>query len=119
MARLRSPRLSTRVALFFGLIGLLAGLGLTTATYSIARDSLLDQRVSAARSSAFDNALAVKNAFDQALLPSGGLDSKVISDSFLTLDVEPGGFSMLTRPYIPLFLPFPPSAFPPLLLASV
>ncbi|MDA0203608.1 MAG: HAMP domain-containing sensor histidine kinase [Actinobacteria bacterium] len=119
MARLRSPRLSTRVALFFGLIGLLAGLGLTTATYSIARDSLLDQRVSAARSSAFDNALAVKNAFDQALLPSGGLDSKVISDSFLTLDVEPGGFSMLTRPYIPLFLQFPASAFPTELLDSV
>ncbi|MEL0075218.1 MAG: hypothetical protein VW708_03740, partial [Ilumatobacter sp.] len=119
MALLRSPRLSTRVALFFGLIGLLAGLGLTTATYSIARDSLLDQRVSAARSSAFDNALAVKSAFDQALLPDGSLDREVISDSFLNLDMEPGGFSMLTEPYIPLYLQFPASAFPAELLESV
>ena len=119
MALLRSPRLSTRVALFFGLIGLLAGLGLTTATYSIARDSLLDQRVSAARSSAFDNALAVKSAFDQALLPDGRLDREVISDSFLNLDMEPGGFSMLTEPYIPLYLQFPASAFPAELLESV
>lgn len=119
MALLRSPRLSTRVALFFGLIGLLAGLGLTTATYSIARDSLLDQRISAARSSAFDNALAVKSAFDQALLPDGSLDREVISDSFLNLDMEPGGFSMLTEPYIPLYLQFPASAFPAELLESV
>ncbi len=111
MARLRSPRLSTRVALFFGLIGLLAGLGLTTATYSIARDSLLDQRISRPIVR-----LRQRPRRQERLRPGApplrGLDSKVISDSFLALDVEPGGFSMLTRPYIPLFLQFPASAFP-------
>lgn len=90
MLRLRSPRLSSRVALFFGLIGLLAGLGLTTATYSVARDSLLDQRISAARSSAFDHALAVRTAFEQ----------DGVSEGFLALDIESDGFAVLINPDI-------------------
>ena len=63
MFRLRSPRLTSRVAAFFGIIGLLAGLGLTTAAYSVARDSLVDQRVTTARSVAFDHALELRDAF--------------------------------------------------------
>ena len=65
MIRLRSPRLTSRVAAFFGIIGLLAGLGLTTAAYSVARDSLIDQRVTTARSSAFDHALELREAFER------------------------------------------------------
>lgn len=102
MPRLRSPRLSTRVALFFGLIGLLAGLGLTTATYSVARDSLLDQRISSARSLAFDHALTVRTAFEQG----------DVSEGFLGLDIEADGFAVLTNPDIAYLLQYPASAFP-------
>lgn len=109
MGLMRSPRLTTRVALFFGLIALLAGLGLTTATYSIARDSLLDQRESAARSDAFDRALALRDAFEQG----------TVSETFLNLDIEPGGFAVLTRPEIAYLVQYPASTFPDALRASV
>jgi signal transduction histidine kinase len=102
MPRLRSPRLSTRVALFFGLIGLLAGLGLTTATYSVARDSLLDQRISAAKSLAFDHALTVRTAFEQGN----------VSEGFLGLDIETDGFAVLTNPDIAYLIQYPASSFP-------
>ena len=109
MGPLRSPRLTTRVALFFGLIALLAGLGLTTATYSIARDSLLDQRESAARSDAFDRALALRDSFEQSN----------VSETFLNLDIEPGGFAVLTRPEIAYLVQYPVETFPEALRASV
>lgn len=102
MTWLRSPRLSTRVALFFGLIGLLAGLGLTTATYSVARDSLLNQRISAAKSIAFDHALTVRTSFEQGN----------VSEGFLGLDIETDGFAVLTNPDIAYLLQYPASAFP-------
>lgn len=111
---MRSPRLSTRVALFFGIIGLLAGLGLTTATYSIARDSLLDQRISTARSTAFDHALSVRNAFEVS-----GDDPGAVSEAFLGLGIEPGGFAVLTRPEIAYLVQYSETSFPLALRESV
>ena len=102
MAQWRSPRLTTRVALFFGLIGMIAGLGLTTATYSVARESLLDQRLAAARSTAFDHALEVRTGFDQ----------DAAAETFLGLDIEQGGFAVLTKPAISYLLQHPETSFP-------
>lgn len=102
MIRLRSPRLASRVAAFFGIIGLLAGLGLTTAAYSVARQSLLDQRIATSRATAFDHALELRDAFEQG----------TISETFQSLDIEEGGFAVLTRPALTFLLQFPETAFP-------
>ncbi|HEY3484452.1 MAG TPA: hypothetical protein VGK49_03665, partial [Ilumatobacteraceae bacterium] len=52
----RTPRLSTRVTLSFGIIAFIAGIALTVLAYVIARNSLVDQRSSAAQIQAFSNA---------------------------------------------------------------
>ncbi len=62
MTRRRSLRLSTRVTLFFTITVLLGGLGLTVTTFLFARNSLLDQRESAARVDAIDHAREVNLA---------------------------------------------------------
>lgn len=102
MIRLRSPRLASRVAAFFGIIGLLAGLGLTTAAYAVARQSLVDQRIATSRATAFDHALELRNAFEQG----------TVSETFQSLDIEPDGFAVLTRPALTFLLQFPETAFP-------
>lgn len=109
MIRLRSPRLATRVAAFFGIIGLLAGLGLTTAAYSVARASLVDQRMAGSRATAFDHALELRDAFERG----------TITETFQELDIEPGGFAVLTRPSLTFLLQFPVTAFPESLRAVV
>ena len=102
MIRLRSPRLTSRVAAFFGIIGLLAGLGLTTAAYSVARDSLIDQRVTTARSTAFDHALELREAFER----------NSVAQTFQQLDIGSDGFAVLTQPSLTSLLQYPASAFP-------
>lgn len=57
MVRRRSLRLSTRVTLFFGLVALLGGIGLTVATYLFARNSLIDQRIVTSQTTAIDHAV--------------------------------------------------------------
>ena len=48
----RALRLRARVTLFFALTALAASLGLAVVTYAVARNYLLDQRVSTAQSQA-------------------------------------------------------------------
>lgn len=109
MIRLRSPRLASRVAAFFGIIGLLAGLGLTTAAYSVARQSLVDQRITTSRSTAFDHALEIRNSFEQG----------TVTETFQSLDIEANGFAVLTQPALTYLLQFPETAFPESLRTAV
>ena len=89
VATTRSFRLSTRATIWFGVIALLAGLGLSALTYLIARNSLLDQRVSAARVQAFSNARDLQLSFG-----SPG----ELTTVFLNLPVETDGFAHLSEP---------------------
>ncbi len=59
MAPRRSLRLSTRVTLFFGVMALIGGIGLTFATFLFARNSLLDQRISSAKVTAIQHDVRV------------------------------------------------------------
>lgn len=87
--RRRGLRLSTRVTLWFGLIALLAGAGLTVMTYLIARNSLIEQRSTAARVQAFSNARDLQLAYAE---PSQ------LTEVVRRLPIEPGGFAALTEP---------------------
>lgn len=64
MADRRSLRLSTRVTLFFAITALLGGAALTVTTFLFARQSLLDQRETAAVDDARANARFVKNELE-------------------------------------------------------
>jgi signal transduction histidine kinase len=86
MARRRSLRLSTRVTLFFGAMALIGGMALAVATFLFARNSLLDQRVAAARQDTIDHALDLDSAYDA---------SADISDALIELDHEPEAFGVL------------------------
>lgn len=103
MADRRALRLSTRVTVSFGVIALLAGLGLTALTSIIARTSLLDQRTTAARIQAFSNARDVQLSIDQ-----GG----AIGTTFLSLPIETGGFAHLTQPRLNTRVGFGIERFP-------
>lgn len=87
--RRRGLRLSTRVTLSFGLIALLAGAGLTVMTYLIARNSLIEQRATAARVQAFSNARDVQLAY---------AEPAQLAEVVRRLPIEPGGFGALTEP---------------------
>ena len=87
MARRRSLRLSTRVTIFFGAMVLLGGIGLTMATFLFARNSLLDQQITNAKSDAIANATTVNELLD--LAPDD------IADNFLDVDTDPKGFAVL------------------------
>jgi signal transduction histidine kinase len=86
MARRRSLRLSTRVTLFFGAMALIGGMALAVATFLFARNSLLDQRVAAARQDTIDHALDLDSAYDA---------NADISDALIELDHEPEAFGVL------------------------
>jgi two-component system, OmpR family, sensor histidine kinase MtrB len=64
MADRRSLRLSTRVTLFFAITALLGGAALTVTTFLFARQSLLDQRETAAVDDARANARLLKNELE-------------------------------------------------------
>ncbi len=87
----------------FGVIALLAGLGLSALTYFIARSSLLDQRASAARVQAFSNARDLQLSLDE-----GG----AAGDTFLSLPIETGGFAHLTAPRLNTRLGYGIERFP-------
>jgi two-component system sensor histidine kinase MtrB len=94
VARDRSLRLRTRVTLFFALIALFAGLVLIGVTYGFARNSLLDERSTSAKQQAFDNAAAVAEQLDAALVDP---DADSIGNYFENdLRTEPGGFAVLS-----------------------
>lgn len=87
MARRRSLRLSTRVTIFFGAMVLLGGIGLTVATFFFARNSLLEQQITTAKSDAIANATRVNELLD--LAPDD------IALNFLDIDTDPQGFAVL------------------------
>lgn len=85
MAR-RSPRLRTRVTLFFGVLALVGGLGLTVATYVFARNSLLSERQISATSRSIGHASEVHEAYSNP-----GTIDRVLVD----LDIEPDGYAVV------------------------
>lgn len=94
MARRRSLRLSTRVALFFGAMALVGGIGLAVATFLFARNSLLDQQISDAKSKTIANASEIKNALDDPDLDI----TRVVQE----LQHDTSGFGvLLTSPTFP------------------
>ena len=109
MASDRSLRLRTRVTLFFALIALFAGLVLIGVTYGFARNNLLEERTSSAKQQAFDNAAAVADQLDAALIdPEVGIGNYFEN----VLRTEPGGFALLTSPQAQTDLTHPLSDFP-------
>ena len=93
MARRRSLRLSTRVTLFFGLVALLGGIGLTVATYLFARNSLIDQRIVTSQTTAIDHAVYLNEVLGEK--PDGERLSRAVID----LDTDVDGFAvLLTEP---------------------
>jgi signal transduction histidine kinase len=80
-------RLRTRVTVFFSLATLLASLSLAVVTYAVARNYLIDQRTSVAKSQAFGDARAVRD--ELRANPSR------IGDFVLQLRTEGGGFAIL------------------------
>ena len=113
MAR-RSLRLTTRVTLFFGVIALLGGILLTVATFLFARNSLVNQRATNAKSE------AIRHATEVADVLSAG-DSDLLESTMRNLDVESDAYAIvLTEPR-----PWPTrtarsvDAFPPLLIDAV
>jgi signal transduction histidine kinase len=105
----RSPRLSTRVTLSFGIIALFAGIALTALTYVIARNSLVDQRASTAQLQAFGNADTMQQALG---------DPAEISRTFDRLPIESDGFAVLTDPRLGR-IGFGEESFPDELRAAV
>jgi len=103
VAGTRSFRLSTRATIWFGVIALFAGLGLTALTYLITRNSLLDQRVSAAKVQAFSNARDIQLSID---------NPQEVAGTFLGLPVEPGGFAHLSEPRLNTRVGFGVDRFP-------
>ncbi len=93
MVRRRSLRLSTRVTLFFGLVALLGGIGLTVATYLFARNSLIDQRIVTSQTTAIDHAVYLNEVLGEK--PDGERLSRAVID----LDTDVDGFAvLLTEP---------------------
>jgi signal transduction histidine kinase len=98
------------------LIALFAGLVLIGVTYGFARNSLLDERTASAEQQTFDNAAAVADQLDLALV-----DPVIsIGDYFENvLRTEPGGFALLTSPQTQTDLTHPIADFPDELVERV
>jgi two-component system sensor histidine kinase MtrB len=87
MARRRSLRLSTRVTVFFGLIALLGGAGLTVATFFFARNSLIDQRITNAQSEAILHAGSLNDGL--------GEDISNAASALFDLEFEQDAFAVV------------------------
>lgn len=87
MARRRSLRLNTRVTLFFGALALIGGAGLTLATFLFARNSLLDERVSNAKTDAIAHATTLNEVL--------AADDDSVADGLFDLDIEANGYALL------------------------
>jgi signal transduction histidine kinase len=106
----RSLRLSTRVTLFFGLIALLAGLSLTTLSYTFARSSLVDQRATTARAQAYSHATELVAVLDHPAETRERMEN---------LTIESGGFAVLTGPRQSIPVGRNEQSFPEELVAAV
>lgn len=83
----RTLRLRTRATLAFSLTAFVAGLALAVVTYAVARNYLLDQRISAAQSQAFNNAKTVR---DEMRSLTGD-----VNELMFQLPTEGNGFAIL------------------------
>lgn len=111
MAR-RALRLRNRVTLFFSLIALAAGTGITIGTYVFARDYLLDERIVSARQQAAVNANRVRDTLRT--------QPDEIRDFFEEgLRPETDGFALLTDPDQTTNLRFEPDDLPAELRAAL
>ena len=86
----RTLRLRTRVTLFFSVATLTASLALAVVTYAVARNYLIDQRTSVARTQSFSNANAIRA--EMRAPESADLGA------FITQLPETDGFSILITP---------------------
>ena len=86
----RKPGLRAQVTLFFLLTGLVVSMSLSIITYAVARNYLLNQRQSTARSQAFANAALVQTRIRD--LQDRGLSRSRAIDSITT---ERDGFALL------------------------
>ena len=86
----RTLRLRTRVTLFFSVATLLASLALAVVTYAVARNYLLDQRSSVAKTQTFGNAYAIRNELRGA--------TEADLTAFIGQLPEPEGFAILLMP---------------------
>ncbi len=89
VATRRTLRLRTRVTLFFAFIALLAGIVLIGVTYGFARNNLINERSTTAKTQAFKNANDVRDVMTN--------DPEEIGD-FIENDLrtESGGFAVLS-----------------------
>ncbi len=89
VATRRTLRLRTRVTLFFAFIALLAGIVLIGVTYGFARNNLINERTTTAKSQAFKNANDVRDVMTT--------DPEEIGDYIENdLRTESGGFAVLS-----------------------
>ncbi len=91
VATRRTLRLRTRVTLFFAFIALLAGIVLIGVTYGFARNNLINERISTAKTQAFTNANEIRDLMTN--------DPELVGE-FITNDLrtESGGFAILASP---------------------
>ena len=99
----RTLRLRTRVTLFFAFIALLAGIVLIGVTYGFARNNLINERTTTAKTQAFKNANDVRDVMTNDPVEIGDFienDLRTESDGFAVLasSEEDEVRSDLTRP---------------------
>jgi signal transduction histidine kinase len=109
----RTLRLRTRVTLFFSVATLAASLALAVVTYAVARNYLIDQRTSVARTQGFSNANAIRT--EMRAPESTDLQR------FLVQLPETEGFSILITPENTVFTDqrFPDAILPDDLVTNV
>lgn len=81
------------MTLFFGAMALLGGIGLTFSTFLFARNSLLDQRISAAKLTAIEHAGDLNDVLDTEP------DARTLAQAVQDLDTDQFGYAvLLTNP---------------------
>jgi two-component system, OmpR family, sensor histidine kinase MtrB len=109
----RTLRLRTRVTLFFSIATLATSLALAVVTYAVARNYLLDQRTSVAKTQSFSNANAIRGEMASPTPTQLG--------QFIGQLPENGGFSILITPESSYFsdVRFPEEVLPTPLVTNV
>ena len=106
-------RLRTRVTLFFSIATLATSLALAVVTYAVARNYLIDQRTSVAKTQSFSNAYALRAEM--------AAPNPTQLGEFIGQLPENGGFSILITPENTYFsdVRFPESVLPSALVTNV
>jgi two-component system sensor histidine kinase MtrB len=109
----RTLRLRTRVTLFFSIATLATSLALAVVTYAVARNYLIDQRTSVAKTQSFSNAYALRAEM--------AAPNPTQLGEFIGQLPENGGFSILITPENTYFsdVRFPEAVLPTALVTNV